>query len=178
MNGDIRTIINREKVHVKCRARYINTKPIEPDNKRKFNESNLLAKSPKFRSTVSFDYKTCCLYCTNLVTERGLRERRAYSVTSKNRDFDICVLKTCEQRKDKLAVSVNGQVTFASDLHDSDAVYHVTCDSSFRTGKSVPKKHTENLSSLPSSTSRKPMNLDRERAFYQVMIHLHENDEE
>ena len=130
------------------------------------------------RSSITFDYKTCCLYCTNPVSEREIRERKGYQVMSKNREFDISILKVCEQRIDELSVSVKGRITFANDLHAADAVYHATCDSSFRTGKNLPRKYSHNNTSTSSSTSGRPVNVDRENAFERVISYLRENDEE
>ena len=72
--------------------RYINIKTIEQDKRKKSDESDSQAKRPKLRSSLTFDYKTCCLYCAKPVTEREIRERKGYQVMSKNREFDISVL--------------------------------------------------------------------------------------
>ena len=59
---------------------------------------------------------------------------------SENREFDKKVLDVCDKRNDALAISVKGRIRFTTDLHAANAVYHTACDSSFRTGKILPKK--------------------------------------
>ena len=59
----------------------------------------------------------------------------------KNRDFDK---EVCDKRKDTLANSEKKRITFATDLHVTDAVCHAACNSSFRTRKDLPKTSTGN----------------------------------
>ena len=79
------------------------------------------------------------------ITEREFRDRKAFQVMSKNREFDKKVLEVDDKRNDALAISVKGRIRFTTDLHAADAVYHIACDSSFRTGKNYIEN--ENLAS-------------------------------
>ena len=112
----------------------------EQDLKRKNSKSDEGKPSPKkLRSSSSFEFKTCYLYCCQAITERQFRDRKAFQVMSKNREFDKKVLEVCDKRNDALAISVKGRTRFTTDLHAADAVYHTACDSSFRTGKNLLK---------------------------------------
>ena len=96
---------------------------------------------------------------------------------SKNREFDKKVLDVCDKRNDALAISVKGRIRFTTDLHAADAVYHTACDSSFKTGKNLPKKYSENVN-LASPGLGRPVVSDREKVFQEMIEHLHANGEE
>ena len=97
--GDCWTISNGEHVHVACRARYVNSKTIEQDLKQRNLNSDEGQPSPKkLRSSSSFEFKTCCLYCCQVVTERKFRDCKAFLVVSKNREFDKKVLEVCDKK--------------------------------------------------------------------------------
>ena len=84
--GDSSTINNGERVHVACRARYVNCKAIEQDLKQRNSNSDEGQPSPKkLCSSSSFEFKTCCLYCCQAITERKFRDCKAFLVMSKNR---------------------------------------------------------------------------------------------
>ena len=170
------TIEKGDCVHNKCRQNYTNPKAVALDKKRKHEQESTTFKKPKLRSSASFDYKTSCLYCTCVIFQRDFRDRKAYMVMSKNREFE---LEVCEKRTDDLAVSVKGRVSFANDLHAADAVYHVACDAAFRSGNSLPKKFSDNYSeSSTTSFSGRPVSNVKEKAFNDVIDYLRENDDE
>ena len=127
-------------MHKSCRDSYINKKNIKSYNKKR--ESACHDGSPvkrRLRTDHEFDYRLNCLFCRNPVTERDKRDSKAYQVMCKNREFDISILKVCEQRNDPWAVSVKGRIAYVNDLHSEDAVYHQACSTNFRTGKDIPK---------------------------------------
>ena len=59
----------------------------------------------------------------------------------------------------------------------ADAVYHTACDSSFRTGKYLPKKYSENKNLASPALARRAVS-DREKVFQQMIEYLSANDEE
>eukprot|EP00794_Sanderia_malayensis_P002071 gene2071-2348_t len=129
-----------EKVHKSCRDSYINKKNIKSYNKKK--ESTSYAGSPvkrRLRTDHEFDYRLNCLFCKYPVSERDKRDKKAYQVMCKNCEFDISILKICEQRNDSWAVSVKGRIAYVNDLHSKDAVHHQVCSTNFRTGKDIPE---------------------------------------
>ena len=110
-----------EREHIACRARYVNSKAI--DLKRKKSNSDEGQPSPeKLRSSLSLEFKTSCLYCCQAITEREFRDRQAFQVMSKNREFDNKVLEVCDKRNDALAISVKERIRFTTDLHAGDTV--------------------------------------------------------
>ena len=176
--GDSWTICTGERVHIACRARYVDSKTIEQNLKQKNSNSDEGQPSPKkLRSSSSFEFKTCCLYCCQVITETKFRNHKASQVMSKNREFEKKVLEVCDKRNDAVAISVKGRIRFATDLHAAHAVYHTACDSSFRKGKNLPKKYSNN-ENLPSSGLGRPILSDRENVFQQMIEHLFANDEE
>ena len=176
--GGIWTISTGECAHIACRARYVNSKTIEQDLKRKNSNFDEGQSSPKeLRSSSSFEFKNCCLYCCQANTEREFRDSKAFQVMPKNREFDKKVLEVCDKKNDALAISVKERIRFTTDLHAADAVYHTPCDSSFKTSKNLLKKYSEN-ENLASSGLGRPVVSDHEKVFQQMMEYLRANDEE
>ena len=166
-------------VHVSCCARYTNKRSIEQDKKTSSSDPTHITKKAGLRFSDAFDYISQCLYCTNTVTQRERRDKKAYQVMSKNQEFDKTILQTCEKRNDLWALTVKGRIAYANDLHTAGAVYHTLCDSAFRNGKSFPKKYKNESSSVePPAKCSKPVNVDRATAFNHVVEYLQENDEE
>ena len=93
----------------------------------------------------------------------------------KNREFDVTILKFCEERKDQWTVDVKGHIAFVNDLHSEDAVYHQACTANFRTGKGIPQLFDDSTQSKPKS---RPSDVKRESAFLFVANYLKENDDE
>ena len=163
--GDSWTISTEERVLIVCQARYVNSKTIEQGIKQKNSSSDKGQPSPKkVHSSSSFEFKTCCFYCCQAITEGEFRDHKAFQVMSKNRKFDKKVLELCDKRNDTLAIEVKGRIRFTTDLHAAEAVYHTACDSFFRTGKELPKKYSEN-ENLASPGLGKPVVSDREKDF-------------
>ena len=72
---------------------------------------------------VTFEFKICCLYCCQSITEREFT--KAFQAMSKNREFDKKVLEVSRKRNDALVVSVKGRIRFTTDLHAAGPVYHM-----------------------------------------------------
>ena len=72
--------------------------------------------------------------------------------------------KSLTKENDALAISVKRRIRFTTDLHAADAVYHTACNSSFRTGKKLPKKYSEN-ENLESPGLGRPIISNRENVF-------------
>ena len=104
------------------------------------------------------------MYCYQAFTEREFRDHKAFQVMSKNRKLDKKVLEVCDKRNDALAISVKRRIRFTTDLHAADAVYQTACNSSFRTGKKLPKKYSEN-ENLESPGLGKPIVSNPENVF-------------
>ena len=96
---------------------------------------------------------------------------------SKNRQFDKEVLEVCNKRNNTLAISVNRKIRFTTDLRAGDVVYYTACDSSFRTGKNLSKKYSEN-ENLASQDLGRLVVPDCEKLFQQMIKYLRANDEE
>ena len=103
------------------------------------------------RTDQGFDFKMDCLFCKNRITEREKRDNKAYQVMSKNREFDLSILKVCEERNDPWAMEVKGRIAFSNDLHSEDAMYHQVCSANFRTGKGIPQLYDDGPKSKQSA---------------------------
>ena len=76
--GEGWTISAGERVHIDRRARYVNSETIEQDLKqKKLNSDEGQPSSKKLHSSSSFECKTCFFYCSEAITEREFRDRRA-----------------------------------------------------------------------------------------------------
>ena len=96
--------------------------------------------SPKKLPLISsFDIKACCLSCSHTISQREFKDHEAIQVMIKNRDFDK---EVCDKRKGTLAISEEERNKFATNLHVIDAVCHAASNSSFGTGKYLPKTYT------------------------------------
>ena len=72
------TISTGERVEIAYRARNVNSKAIEQDLKRKNSSSDKQPSPKKLRSSLSFEYKTYCLYFCQAITERKFRDYKAF----------------------------------------------------------------------------------------------------
>ena len=116
------TISTRECVDIACKAKYVNSKTIEQDLKQKNSNSDKQPFPRKLRSSLSFEFKICCLYCCQAITEREFRDHKAFQLMSKNREFNRNVVEVCDKRNGTLAISVKGRIRFTTDLHTADTV--------------------------------------------------------
>ena len=124
-------------VHVHKECRRIYTK------KRKSDTANSDTGIPNVNTRTSsggFNFKTHCFYCGCMVTEREKNYKKCCLVSCKNREVDKAVEQTIRDRgNDEWSVEVKGRLASINDLHAEDAIYHVRCSSSFRTGHVIPR---------------------------------------
>ena len=106
---DVLEIAVGEVVHLSCRACYTNKRSIEEDKNKSSSDPTHITKKAELSSSDAFDYISQCLYCTDTVTQRERRDKKAYQMMSKN-------LQTCEKRNDLWALSVKGRIAYANDL--------------------------------------------------------------
>ena len=97
---------------------------------------------------------------------------------SKNREFDLSILKVCEECNDLWAMEVKGRIAFSNDLHSEDDMYHQVCSANFRTGKGILQLYDDGPKSKQSAKRGRPSDINRESAFLFVANYLKENDDE
>ena len=90
--------------------------------KKKSNPDKGQPSPKKLPTSLSFEFKTSCLYCCQAIVMENLETAKLFQVMSKNREFDKKVLEVCDERNDALAISVKGRIRFSTDLHAADAV--------------------------------------------------------
>ena len=88
----------------------------------------------KTRSVESYDVKTRCIFCGQGDRSKG-RQKDHELILSRTLRFDDTLLDKCAERQDKWASRVQGILSYVSDLHSADAVYHHWCCTNFLTGK-------------------------------------------
>ena len=150
--GDDIKLETGDKVHKDCRKNYLKRKV----RKRKISSCT--------RSNSSFDFRTKCFVCGNLVTKRELNKSGCISkVSCKYGEVDKKIEQQIELRgDDPWAVAVNGRFQCKlSDLRAEDAIYHVECYQMFIGGRSIPMKHS------PGDDSSSAKRVKRGRPLYQ-----------
>ena len=153
-----------QRVHSKCRKTFSKKRPIaivtspstscerSPVKTRHYNQ-------PK--STVSnFDITTCCLFCAELIGKYD----EYYPVRSLI--FQETIRDVCLWRNDSWGISVLSRIECIIDLPAADAVYHITCNTNFRTGKNIPLKYS---GSSKRRILGRPVDEERKDAFMQVV---------
>ena len=88
----------------------------------------------KTRSMESYDVKTRCIFCGQGDRSKG-RQKDHELILSRTLCFDDTLLDKCTGRQDEWASRVQGILSYVSDLHSADAVYHHRCRTNFLTGK-------------------------------------------
>lgn len=116
-------------IHKRCRdqlrKKYItNTKPHLPEEHC----------ARKTRSVESYDIKTRCIFCGQGDRSDG-RDKQHELIVSRTLRSDDTLLDKCAERQDEWASRVHGILSYVSDLHSADAVYHHQCRTNFLTGK-------------------------------------------
>ena len=115
-----------ETVHKQCRLDYVRRPVFIGDDS---------SSSKSLRSSSGdFNFRTHCFLCGNLVTDREKLTKKISYVSCKNVDNS----KVIEERKDDRSIAVKGRLAFVNDLRAEDSLYHIRCNSYFRTGKSNP----------------------------------------
>ena len=155
------------RVHVKCRKEY---------TKRPGACASSEDTEKEIRTTRSssdgFNFRLNCFLCGCTVTERERKTKLVCNVSCKNREVDKAITDAIKTRQNDLwATEVNGRLAFVNDLRAFDAIYHIQCNSNFRTGKSNPKK-------IVGKKLGRPKDCDKETAFIEVTEYITENADE
>jgi len=139
------TAILNQKFHKKCRENHINEKyilltkpPLNSDHEKvQTRRQSIPTSSREFSSIQRFDYRTCCLFCTETICKRGLASVEILSHKKKDVDsisfvkseklFDQKLRDELKKRDDKWAFEVRGRVESVSCLRAEEAIYHRKC---------------------------------------------------
>lgn len=158
-----------QRVHKKCRARFLNLKSPFHKTDLPCGDSRILRSSQS-----SFEYRKDCFFCGVEITlyYRQRKVDACYQVRTAN--LQSSILSKCDERGDEWAERVKRRIIGVSDLHAVDACYHKQCMVNFRNGKETPSQ----FSSITPGTSGRPEDKVRQTAFLQVAKYIEENDEE
>ena len=143
-------------VHKQCRLDYVR-KPVF------IGDDSSSSKSLR-SSSGDFNFRTHCFLCSNLVTDREKLTKKISYVSCKNKNVDNSISKVIEERKDNWSIAIKGRLAFVNDLRAEDSLYHIRCNSYFRTGKS-------NRMSQENSSERKrgrPADGEKEDVFLET----------
>lgn len=147
MAGDVKV---GDKFHVDCRKSFVNRKRIKAPGTINPDVSSVKTRSLSSGATSfteKFDYRTCCLYCSQKICDRvddkdgreiikplnmmkvstDKNDKDSISfVKSKNR-FNESIKEQLKGRLDEWACEVRGRVESVSCLRAEEAVYHRRC---------------------------------------------------
>ncbi|XP_076037047.1 uncharacterized protein LOC143022627 isoform X2 [Oratosquilla oratoria] len=174
--GEKIIIQSGQRLHKKCRQRWINPKYLEIDRKNRSTHDEM--PSCANRSLCVFNFKEHCLFCCSGAKsdrkERGVDVSHVETIEFKDR-----VLKVCEkvQNNDGWASTVKGRIGYVADLVSEEAHYHRTCFANFDSNKNIPKAFSSADSSEKQNLGR-PEDSERKQAFLEVANYLQQNDEE
>jgi hypothetical protein len=126
-----------EFVHAKCRQQYTSAFYIA-----KVENINVSDHQTKLRSQANFNFKTHCLFCGQVAKKD--KKRSTDTCFVKSFEFQRNVIHICNERRDDWSTEIMGRIGSVNDLHAADALYHKSCDSNFRTKKSVPSLFSTN----------------------------------
>ena len=166
------------KVHPKCRLDLIRPNSYKQDGMpAKAKDSSPAVRR---RSTSQlFNVKEQCLFCGLPAKYSG--KKKGYDVIPvRTMDFQDTVLMICKERTDPWSQIVHGRLQYLRDLHASDAIYHQTCSSNFRTGKDIPAQYSSDTDDSVKRTKvqGRPVDTVRSSAFEKVVQYLRDNEEE
>ena len=150
-------------VHKQCRLDYIRRPAVINTN----NPPSVSLRS----STVDFNFRTHCFLCGNFVTDREKLNKKVSYVSCKNKNVDNSILKVVDERKDDWSIEVKGRLAVVNDLRAEDSLYHVRCNSYFRTGKSNP------MSQDSQRKRGRPADSEKEVAFLEVADYLSKQED-
>ena len=185
------TAILNQKFHKKCRENHINEKyilltkpPLNSDHEKvQTRRQSIPTSSREFSSIQRFDYRTCCLFCTETICKRGLASVEILSHKKKDVDsisfvkseklFDQKLRDELKKRNDKWAFEVRGRVESVSCLRAEEAVYHRKCMQLFYLKRKRPGTDTE---CNTEARNKKPKSNEQE-IFLKVIEYLDENQE-
>ena len=171
------TAVTGSVVHQKCRKRHVDKKDIAQklnlqNQNKPGEEQDSVARSKRQRLTVE-ERHGMCIFCTNIVDIDGGDGSKV-----ETHNFSKTILECCESRGDEWAFVVKGKINFyQGDLPARDVVYHQSCSSNFRTGKSIPIKHR---ASQPEAVNRggRPVNEVQYNAFREACDSVKWGDDE
>lgn len=175
--SDIKAEIG-QKVHKTCRERFINQVDIELQTKKERGEILVKRKRSARASEGTFDSKTDCLFCGVKVEIE--KDEHSYVKTD---IFAKTISECCVSRGDDWSFIVKGRIEyFSGELHAADCVYHRSCCTNFRTGRSKPLQYDATTQSGESRSKRRksgrPKDQELDQAFEQMCRYLEQNDEE
>ena len=142
-----------QRLHKKCRQRWINPKYIEIDSKNRSSQDEMTSRTS--HSLCVFNFKEHCLFCGSVA--KSDRKKRGVDVSQvETIEFKDRVLKICEKvrKNDGWASTVKGRIGHVADLVSQEARYHRTCCANFDSNKNIPK-------TFCSADSSKKQNLGR-----------------
>lgn len=170
-------------VHKECRRIYINPREIKlhvNKNVEKVSISIVTRSQQK-----QFVMKDHCLFCGEPDFYYGKKKVSELIPVKTDDKFKETILDECSKRSDSWSDIVKGRIEFVQDLFAADAVYHQTCSTHFRTGKSVPNVIRKRLSSTVLDDEAqhvrkrgRPIEEEKEQAFLEVAQYLKDNDDE
>ena len=156
-------------VHVECRKKYTN--PISIRNSAKSIKTST-RKSSRKRLTddeIGLISPLECLFCTGVVNLQHQERKEVFWVRTDN--FLIEIRKICHERSDEWGYQVLGRISFYSDLHAKDYIYHKQCSQGKRKEKAFENKKRK-------VSSGRPVDARREQDFRQMCEYFVENDDE
>ena len=165
------------KVHTKCRLDLIRPHSYKQDGMPKAKDS-----SPAVRrrsTSLPFNVQEQCIFCGLPAKYTG--KKKGYDVIPvRTMEFQDTVLMICKERTDPWSQVVLGRLEYLRDLHASDAVYHQTCSSNFRTGKDIPAQYSSDTDNGAKRTKvqGRPVDTVRSSAFENIVQYLRDNEEE
>lgn len=158
-----------QKVHKKCRARFVNIKQTHNVTSSIHSETIRTLRS----SSSKFDFKHDCLFCGVKITKKHYENGTACTVQTLN--FDKTILDISQDRRDQWGENVKIRVQSVPELQAAGACYHRQCSANFRTGKQIPSRFIVSQSGVkPGRAGDK----ERHEAFLRVAQYLEENEEE
>ena len=95
----------------------------------------------------------------------------------RSHDFRQTIEGICKIRNDTWAEKVHDRINFKTDLPAADAVYHRTCNASFRTNKNIPQRFSEPALAKKPKLGRTVDSVMND-AFLKTMHYLESNDQE
>ena len=166
-------------VHIDCRKEWCNPKSIERYKRERDAGPSTCNKRTLRSEEPNFSFKENCLFCGTPDRYEG-KKKQFELMHVRTLVIDDTLLGTCDNRNDEWAEQVRRRILHARELHSSEAMYHTTCSSNFRTGKNIPQcfMASEIATKKPRISLGRPENSVRVDAFLRVTRYLQENDEE
>lgn len=179
LRGECVTACVGDKVHASCRKRFTDKKDIERSKNVSVESEPSTSKRKCRSSDGTFNSKTDCFLCGQLMDVSNKRYPRSEFITVRTDTFPKTMQDICEKRNDSWALDVKGRLEyFQSDLHAADCVYHHSCSTNFRIGKGIPYQYRRKDDSHKKLKAGRPENELVTEAFFRVCSYLEENEDE